>query len=78
MHLLSLGLQSGHNNIWAICMRASCYLALWSLGLQSNGRTESILLSMPPIVKWRYDWKPETGSPEAKLYTDFLIDKNWI
>jgi coproporphyrinogen III oxidase len=47
-------------------------------GLQSNGRTESILLSMPPIVKWRYDWKPENGSPEAKLYTDFLIDKNWI
>ncbi len=47
-------------------------------GLQSNGRTESILLSMPPIVKWRYDWKPETGSTEAKLYTDFLIDKNWI
>lgn len=47
-------------------------------GLQSNGRTESILLSMPPIVKWRYDWKPETDSPEAKLYTDFLIGKNWL
>ncbi len=47
-------------------------------GLQSNGRTESILLSMPPIVKWRYDWKPEAGSAEAKLYTDFLIDKNWL
>jgi coproporphyrinogen III oxidase len=47
-------------------------------GLQSNGRTESILLSMPPIVKWRYDWKPEADSPEAKLYTDFLIDKNWL
>lgn len=47
-------------------------------GLQSNGRTESILLSMPPIVKWRYDWKPEAGSPESKLYTDFLIDKNWV
>jgi coproporphyrinogen III oxidase len=47
-------------------------------GLQSNGRTESILLSMPPIVKWRYDWKPETGSAEAKLYTDFLIDKDWL
>jgi coproporphyrinogen III oxidase len=47
-------------------------------GLQSNGRTESILLSMPPIVKWRYDWKPETGSAEAKLYTDFLIDKDWV
>jgi len=47
-------------------------------GLQSNGRTESILLSMPPIVKWRYDWKPEASSPEAKLYTDFLIDKDWL
>ncbi len=47
-------------------------------GLQSNGRTESILLSMPPIVKWRYDWKPEVNSPESKLYTDFLIDKNWL
>ena len=47
-------------------------------GLQSNGRTESILLSMPPIVKWRYDWKPEANSPEAKLYTDFLIDKDWV
>jgi coproporphyrinogen III oxidase len=46
-------------------------------GLQSNGRTESILMSMPPIVKWRYDWKPENGSAEAKLYTDFLIDKDW-
>jgi coproporphyrinogen III oxidase len=47
-------------------------------GLQSNGRTESILLSMPPIVKWRYDWKPEAGTAEAKLYTDFLIDKDWL
>ncbi len=47
-------------------------------GLQSNGRTESILLSMPPIVKWRYDWKPENGSAEAKLYTDFLIAKDWV
>lgn len=47
-------------------------------GLQSNGRTESILLSMPPIVKWRYDWKPEAGSPESKLYTDFLIEKDWL
>lgn len=47
-------------------------------GLQSNGRTESILMSMPPIVKWRYDWKPEAGTPEAKLYSDFLIDKDWL
>lgn len=47
-------------------------------GLQSNGRTESILMSMPPIVKWRYDWQPEAGSAEAKLYTDFLIDRDWL
>jgi len=47
-------------------------------GLQSNGRTESILMSMPPIVKWRYDWKPENGSAEAKLYSDFLIEKDWL
>jgi len=36
------------------------------------------LMSMPPQVKWRYDWQPEAGSAEARLYTDFLIDKNWI
>lgn len=47
-------------------------------GLQSNGRVESILMSMPPIVKWRYDWKPETGSLEEKLYTQFLIDRDWL
>jgi len=46
-------------------------------GLQSNGRTEAILMSLPPIVKWRYDWKPEPGSPEATLYTDFLVPKDW-
>lgn len=47
-------------------------------GLQSGGRTESILMSLPPIVKWRYDWKPEPGSVEDKLYTDFLIGKDWV
>lgn len=47
-------------------------------GLQSNGRTESILMSMPPTVKWRYDWHPENGSAEAKLTTDFLINKDWV
>ncbi len=47
-------------------------------GIQSNGRVESILMSMPPLVKWSYDWKPEKGSAEEKLYTDFLIPKNWV
>jgi coproporphyrinogen III oxidase len=47
-------------------------------GLQSGGRTESILMSLPPIVKWRYDWKPEPGSPEARLYDVFLTGKDWV
>ena len=47
-------------------------------GLQSGGRVESILMSLPPQVKWRYDWKPQAGSPEAKLYSDFLVQKKWL
>ena len=47
-------------------------------GLQSGGRTESILMSMPPRVSWRYDWRPEPGSPEARLYTEFLRPRDWV
>ena len=47
-------------------------------GLQSGGRTESILMSLPPIVKWRYDWKPESGSTEQRLYDVFLTGKDWV
>jgi len=47
-------------------------------GLQSNGRTEAFLMSMPPLVAWRYDYKPEPGTPEAALYADFLIAKDWV
>ena len=46
-------------------------------GLQSGGRTESILMSLPPAVTWRYGWSPEPGSPEAKLYSDFLKPRDW-
>lgn len=47
-------------------------------GLQSGGRTESILMSLPPLVKWRYAWQPEPGSDEARLYTDFLRPRDWL
>jgi len=47
-------------------------------GLQSGGRTESILMSLPPLVKWRYNWSPEAGSPEARLYEEFLRPRDWL
>ncbi|HEV2331768.1 MAG TPA: oxygen-dependent coproporphyrinogen oxidase [Gammaproteobacteria bacterium] len=46
-------------------------------GLQSGGRTESILMSLPPAVRWEYDWKPEPGSREAELYEKFLKPRDW-
>jgi coproporphyrinogen III oxidase len=47
-------------------------------GLQSGGRTESILMSLPPVAHWRYNWKPEEGSVEEKLYKDFLRPRDWL
>lgn len=47
-------------------------------GLQSGGRTESILMSLPPQAAWRYDWRPEPGSREEALYRDFLVAKDWL
>ena len=47
-------------------------------GLQSGGRTESILMSLPPEVRWRYSWKPEAGSPEEDLYSNYLRPRNWL
>ena len=47
-------------------------------GLQSGGRTESILMSLPPLVRWRYDWQPEPGTPEAELYEKFLPPRDWL
>ena len=47
-------------------------------GLQSGGRTESILMSLPPRVEWRYDWKPEPGSAEEELYKKFLVARDWV
>jgi coproporphyrinogen III oxidase len=49
-----------------------------SFGLQSGGRTESILMSLPPLVRWEYDWHPEPGSPEERLYKDFLRPRDWL
>ena len=46
-------------------------------GLQSGGRTESILVSLPPLVRWAYDWRPEEGSEEARLYEVFLKPRDW-
>ena len=47
-------------------------------GLQSDGRTESILMSLPPKVSWRYNWQPEPGTEEARLYEKFLKPRDWI
>ena len=47
-------------------------------GLQSRGRTESILMSMPPLARWDYDWQPQPGSPEARLYAEFLRPRDYL
>jgi coproporphyrinogen III oxidase len=47
-------------------------------GLQTGGRTESILMSLPPLVRWQYDWQPEPGTPEAVLYARYLKPRDWV
>lgn len=47
-------------------------------GLQSGGRTESILMSLPPLVRWQYSWAPDPGSPEADLYENYLQTREWV
>lgn len=47
-------------------------------GLQSGGRPESILMSLPPLVRWEYNWSPEPGSEEERLYKEFLTPRNWV
>ena len=47
-------------------------------GLQSQGRTEAILMSLPPLVRWEYDYRPEPGTPEADLMTNYLVDRDWL
>jgi coproporphyrinogen III oxidase len=47
-------------------------------GLQTGGRTESILMSLPPLVRWEYQYQPKAGSPEAKLYEYYLKPQDWI
>lgn len=47
-------------------------------GLQTGGRTESILMSLPPLVRWQYNYQPEPGSPEAKLYEEYLKPRDWL
>jgi coproporphyrinogen III oxidase len=47
-------------------------------GLQSGGRTESILMSLPPLVRWQYNWQPQPDSPEAQLYAHYLKPREWL
>ena len=62
---------------------AATWNSIWSttealFGLQTNGRTEAILMSLPPLVRWEYGYSPDDGSPEATLMTDFLRPRDWL
>lgn len=59
-------------NFNLVCDRGTLF------GLQTGGRTESILMSLPPLARWEYNYHPKSNSEEEKLYNHFLIEKEWV
>ncbi len=74
----SASASSSSTVVGAMSSSTWCSTAARISGCKVGGRTESILMSMPPLVTWRYDWAPEPGSAEARLYSDFLPVRDWL